>query len=50
VYPDHFYTRFFEALLEGGAGAGEPEIRRALEATRRSRFAIYEREIPLGPS
>jgi hypothetical protein len=47
VYPDHFYTGFFEALLQGGAGAGEAQIREALEATRRSAFVIYERDIPL---
>jgi hypothetical protein len=47
VYPDHFYTGFFETLLETGAGAGEAQIREALEATRRSAFVIYEREIPL---
>ncbi|MEK7837433.1 MAG: hypothetical protein AAB328_05560, partial [candidate division NC10 bacterium] len=35
VYPDHFYTRFFESLLASGAGAGERQIRDALEATRR---------------
>jgi hypothetical protein len=47
VYPDHFYTGFFQALLQNGAGAGEAEIRDALEATRRSVFVIYERDIPL---
>lgn len=47
VYPDHFYTGFFAALLETGAGAGEAEIREALEATRRSRFEIFARDVPL---
>ena len=47
VYPDHFYTGFFEALLEGGAGAGEAQIREALAATRRSAFVLFEREIRL---
>lgn len=47
VYPDHFYTGFFGALLEAGAGAGEVEIREALEATRRSPFEIFAREVPL---
>ncbi len=47
VYPDAFYTRFFETLLEQGAGRGEPLIRRALEATRRSSFTIYEQEWPV---
>ncbi|MBI2527099.1 MAG: hypothetical protein HYV93_14090 [Candidatus Rokubacteria bacterium] len=47
VHPDHFYTRFFESLLASGAGAGEGQIREALEATRRSQFTLYQREIPL---
>ncbi len=47
VFPDHFYTGFFESLLESGAGSGEAQIRQALEATRRSAFVIYEREVPL---
>lgn len=47
VYPDHFYTRFFESLLRSGAGGGTPEIRRALEATRRSTFELYRRDVPL---
>jgi hypothetical protein len=47
VYPDEFYTRFFESLLEQGAGRGEAQIREALAATRRSPFMVFEREIPL---
>jgi hypothetical protein len=47
VYPDHFYTRFFESLLASGAGAGTHEIRQALEATRRSAFEVFRRELPL---
>jgi hypothetical protein len=47
VYPDHFYTGFFTALLETGAGAGEAEIRAALDATRRSPFEIFARDVPL---
>jgi hypothetical protein len=47
VFPDHFYTSFFTALLESGAGAGEAQIREALEATRRSPFTIFEREWPV---
>jgi hypothetical protein len=42
--PDHFYTRFFEALLEGGAG-GAAQIRAALDAARRSAFTVYERDV-----
>jgi nitrate/TMAO reductase-like tetraheme cytochrome c subunit len=47
VYPDHFYTRFFESRLATGAGRGARDIQEALEATRRSAFEVYRREIPL---
>ena len=47
VFPDHFYTGFFEALLAGDAGAGTEQIRNALAETRRSPFVIFERELPL---
>ena len=47
VHPDHFYMRFFESLLGSGAGQGTAEIRKALEATRRSTFEIYRRDLPL---
>ncbi|HET9491781.1 MAG TPA: multiheme c-type cytochrome [Methylomirabilota bacterium] len=47
VYPDAFYTRFFEALLAQGAGQGAPEIRQALEQTRRSSFRLFDTELPL---
>lgn len=48
VEPDAFYTRFFETLLAQGAGRGTPQLREALEATRRSPFVVFSREIPLG--
>src|SRR6059058_2620087 len=32
VYPDEFYTRFFESLLAQGAGSGTGQIREALAA------------------
>lgn len=47
VFPDHFYTRFFESLLASGAGRGKTEIQKALEATRRSSFELYRRDFPL---
>jgi hypothetical protein len=47
VYPDHFYTGFFAALLETGPGGGEADIREALDATRRSPFEIFARDVPL---
>ena len=42
VYPDAFYTAFYETLLRQGAGRGEPEIRAALEDARRSAFTVFE--------
>ena len=47
VYPDAFYTDFFESLLAQGAGRGAALIRDALGATRRSPFTVFERELPL---
>lgn len=47
VYPDHFYTGFFGALLETGAGDEDTLLREALEATRRSPFEIFARDVPL---
>ena len=42
VFPDAFYTPFFEALLRQGAGRGEAELRRALDDSRRSAFVVFE--------
>ena len=47
VEPDAFYTRFFETLLAQGAGRGESQIREALEATRRSPFVVFQRELTI---
>jgi hypothetical protein len=47
VYQDHFYTRFFESLLAGGAGKGTPQIKEALALTKASAFTVYSKEIPL---
>jgi hypothetical protein len=47
VYPDHFYTGFFELLLASSAGVGERHIREALEATRRSAYVLFARDIPV---
>jgi hypothetical protein len=47
VYPDHFYTRFFESLLVSGPSRGKAEIQNALDATRRSTFELYRRDVPL---
>jgi hypothetical protein len=45
VQPDAFYTRFFDAVLSNGAGRGEPQIREALAAARRSPYTIFAEEI-----
>lgn len=42
VYPDAFYTAFYEGLLRQGVGRGEAEIRAALAETRRSAFTVFE--------
>jgi hypothetical protein len=47
IEPDHFYTKFFESLLAAGAGAGERQIRVALDASRRSSFEVFSRRLPL---
>lgn len=48
VYPDHFYTRFFEARLAAGAERpGASLLREALEKTRRSAFPLFEEERPI---
>jgi hypothetical protein len=47
VEPDAFYTRFFETLLEQGAGRGTDAIRRALDDTRRSPFTIFDQALPV---
>jgi hypothetical protein len=49
VEPDAFYTRFFAALLEQGAGRGEAALRTALATTRQSPYVLFTRELPLGP-
>ena len=45
VFPDAFYTAFYETLLRQGAGRGEPEIRAALDDARRSAFTVFESTI-----
>ena len=46
VEPDYFYTGFFESLM-GNAGEGAGDLGAALEASRRSAFELYRRDIPL---
>jgi hypothetical protein len=47
VEPEAFYVGFFETLLQQGAGRGEADIKKALDAARRSPFTVFERDIPL---
>lgn len=47
VEPDAFYVGFFETLLRQGAGRGEAQIRKALDAARRSAFTVFEQDLPL---
>ncbi|MFN3476846.1 MAG: multiheme c-type cytochrome [Candidatus Methylomirabilales bacterium] len=46
VFPDYFYTRFFEAVLSGDQFVkGRKLLEEALEETRRSPFTIFEKEV-----
>jgi hypothetical protein len=48
VFPDAFYTAFFEALLRQGAGRGTAAIEEALAATQRSGFTVFTEELDAG--
>jgi hypothetical protein len=48
VFPDAFYTAFFEALLRQGAGRGTAAIEEALAATQRSGFTVFAEELDAG--
>jgi hypothetical protein len=48
VHPDHFYRRFFEAILAGGeTGTGRAMLEQALRKAEASPFTVFERVIPL---
>jgi thiol-disulfide isomerase/thioredoxin len=48
VYPDHFYTRFYESMLSNGsAGRGTQLIKQALKESQASSFTLFEKTIPL---
>ncbi|MGQ4810198.1 hypothetical protein NKDENANG_03647 [Candidatus Entotheonellaceae bacterium PAL068K] len=48
VHPDHFYQRFFEAVLEdGGGGTGRAHLKEALRIVTASSFPVFERDISL---
>jgi hypothetical protein len=48
VFPDAFYTAFFDALLRQGAGRGTAAIEEALAATQRSGFVVFTEELDAG--
>jgi hypothetical protein len=49
VEPDHFYHKFFQAILDGGqASKGHAQIQQALMRTQESPFGIFERKVILG--
>ena len=48
VHPDHFYQRFFEAVLKRDRGSlGKAHLEAALEKTATSSFTIFERHVPV---
>ncbi len=46
VEPDHFYTRFFQAMIPQ-AERGRAQLQEALRQTRRSAFTLFSQEVPL---
>jgi len=48
VFPDAFYTAFYEVVLRQGAGRGAAQIEEALAATRRSWFTVFSEELDAG--
>ena len=47
IHPDHFYTGFFKSLMASGPGVDPREIHAALEATRRSAFEVFRKDLRL---
>lgn len=48
VQPDHFYQRFFEAILaNGNTGQGRARLEEALRRIRASSFTVFEQKRPL---
>ncbi|GIX49062.1 MAG: hypothetical protein KatS3mg131_3273 [Candidatus Tectimicrobiota bacterium] len=48
VHPDHFYERFFTAMLEDGSeGPGRAYLEEALRRTQRSSFVVFDQTFPL---
>ena len=48
VHPDHFYQRFFEAVLKRDRGSlGKAHLEAALEKTATSSFTVFEQHVPV---
>jgi hypothetical protein len=48
VEPDNFYTRFYEAWLDGGfAKRGRALVELALEESQKTAFVLYESDHPV---
>ena len=48
VHPDHFYQRFFEAVLRRDQGSrGKAHLEAALEKTATSSYTVFERHFPV---
>jgi hypothetical protein len=48
VHPDHFYQRFFAAVLQHGEGGkGRAYLEEALLRTQSSSFTVFARDVPL---
>ena len=48
VHPDHFYQRFFEAVLRNDRGSlGKAHLEAALEKTATSSFTVFEHHVPV---
>jgi hypothetical protein len=48
VHPDHFYQRFFEAVLKRDRGSlGKAHLETALEKTATSSFTVFEHHVPV---
>ena len=50
VEPDAFYTDFYRALIDAGAGNGEAMIRKALDESIASRYTLFEERHTITPT
>lgn len=50
VHPDHFYQRFFTAVLPDSRGPGRTHLAAALQATAATPFTVFAHEVPLRPA